>query len=258
MASNFRERRIPADVIWLDIHYLDNYKPGGAGSTSRCWTSAWPLFLEFPADAETYGLGDQFLFGRDLLVAPVLREGASAREVYLPRGDWYDYWTGRRFEGARRIRLPVTLESIPMFVREGGFLFRQPPIEHTGEMAAAPLTVAVYPAPRSEARLYEDDGSSLDYRRGAFAGRRFAQRRDGAGCVVEAGAVEGSWRPAPRDLVLRIRRDGEPRRVLLDQEPLARLGPTPAPGTAGWRLAEEGFVEVRLRDRVGAFSVSLD
>lgn len=145
-----------------------------------------------------------------------------------------------------------------MFVREGGFLFRQPPVAHTGEMAGAPLTVVVYPAVRSEATLYEDDGGSLDYRRGVFARRRFPQRREGGRCVVEAGAVEGSWRPAPRDLVLRIRWEGEPRRVLLGSAPLARLGPTPSEDATGWRVAEDGFIEVRLRDRAEAFAVSLE
>jgi hypothetical protein len=75
---------------------------------------------------------------------------------------------------------------------------------------------------------------------------------------VEASAVEGSWRTAPRDLVLRIRADGEPTRVLLDRTALARQGPTAASGDAGWRLSEDGFVEVRLRDRAESFAIVLE
>ena len=82
-----------------------------------------PLFLEFPDDEHVAGMDDEFLFGADLLVAPVLHEGAIERDVYLPAGDWFDYWTGRRFAGHRTIRVPVTLDSIPMFVRGGGFHF---------------------------------------------------------------------------------------------------------------------------------------
>ena len=205
-----------------------------------------PLFLEFPDDGQTYGLDDQFLLGRDLLAAPVLREAVSERSVYLPAGDWYDYWTGRRVAGGRRLAVPVTIESIPLFVRAGSFLFRQPVVQHTGEMAGQPLLVTVYPAPSSEATLTEDDGTSLAYRKDGFARRRFSQRREGTRIRVEASASEGSWRPAARDLVLRVRTDVPPTRVLLDGS-----------GT-GFQMTEDGFVEVRIRDRAQAIALVLE
>ncbi len=152
----------------------------------------------------------------------------------------------------------MTLESIPIFVREGAFLFRQPVVQHTGQVAGQPLSVTVYPAARSEASLYEDDGESLAYRQGAFSRRRFTERREGGRASVEVSAVEGSWRPAPRDLVLRIRADGEPTRVLVDRAPLLRQGSTAAGGDAGWRLTEDGFVEVRLRDRAEGLAIVLE
>ena len=215
-----------------------------------------PLLLEYPDDPETYGLQDQLLLGRDLLVAPVLREAQTERSVYLPAGDWYDYWTGRRLKGGRRLTVPVTLDSIPIYVRAGAFLFTQPVVQHTGEMPGQPLRVSVYPAEHSEAELYEDDGESLDYRDGAYARRRFSQRRE-TGCqAVEVAAPTGSWRPAPRDLVLRIRADGEPQRVLVDGTPLARSS---AAGTAasGWRFGDD-FVELRLVDKPEAFVITLE
>jgi alpha-glucosidase len=214
-----------------------------------------PLFLEYPDDPETYALQDQLLFGRDLLAAPVLREAVTEREVYLPAGDWYDYWTGRLVAGGRRLRVPVTLESIPIFVRAGAFLFRQPVVQHTGEMAGQPLSVTVYPAARSEAVYYDDDGESLDYRDGGFARRRFTQRQEGTRRILEASAREGSWGPPARDLVLRIRADREPARVLVDRAPLARRGPG---ASAGWTLSEDGFVEVVLKDGPDAFAVALE
>ena len=120
-----------------------------------------PLFLEYPDDEKVAGLDDEFLFGDDLLVAPVLYEGANEREVYLPQGEWFDYWTGRRFAGGQTIHLPVTLDSIPMFVRGGGFIFRQPVIQNTGEMPGKPLRILIAPANESESSLYEDDGETL-------------------------------------------------------------------------------------------------
>jgi alpha-glucosidase len=207
-----------------------------------------PLLYEFPQDEATYRRDDEFMLGRDLLIAPVLREGVREREVYLPAGEWFDFWTGRAYAGGKGHRLPVTLESIPVFVRGGGFVFRQPVVQHTGEMAGQPLRVTVFPAAQSEAVFYEDDGETRDHERGVYARRRFSQRREGSSVSVEAGAVEGSYRPAARDLVLEIRYDGAPRRVLLDGAAL------PADG---WTAAD-GFVRVKLRDRPAAIKVALE
>jgi hypothetical protein len=131
-------------------------------------------------------------------------------------------------------------------------------VQHTGQMKGQPLSVTVYPAAQSDATLYEDDGESLAYRKGAFTRRRFAQRRDAGRVSVEASAVDGSWRPAARDLVVRVRADGETSRVLLDKAALTRLQPASAANATGWRPTEDGFVEVRLRDRPEAFSITLE
>ena len=101
-----------------------------------------PLFLEFPNDEHVTGISDEFLFGADLLVAPVLHEGAVERVVYLPGGDWYDYWTGHAFTGGRTIKVPVTLDTIPIFVRGGGFIFRQPVVQIHGRNAGKHFTGA--------------------------------------------------------------------------------------------------------------------
>src|SRR5438552_9068417 len=84
-----------------------------------------PLMLEYPQDERTYNIDDEFLFGSDLLVAPVLLEAATQRGVYLPAGDWYDFWSGEHFTGGKWISFPVTMASIPIFVRGGAFIFAQ-------------------------------------------------------------------------------------------------------------------------------------
>ena len=218
-----------------------------------------PLFLEFPEDAQTYTLNDQLIFGRDLLVAPVVQEAATERSVYLPAGDWYDFWTGRRQVGPGTIRVPVTIESLPVFVRGGAFVFRQPVVQHTGEMSGQPLEVDVYPASGSEARLYEDDGETREYLKGAFLERRFGQRRAGGACTIEVGAAEGSWRPHPRELRLRVLFEGAPRRVLLGRETLPALTEESiARQPSGWMRAPDGFVVVKLADRFDAFQLTLE
>lgn len=211
-----------------------------------------PLFVDFPLDEATWRLDDQFLFGGDLLVAPVVREGQRRRELYLPAGDWFDFWTGERLTGGRRVTVAAPLARLPLFARGGAFVFRQPVVQHTGEMPGQPLIVDVFPAGRSEGRLYEDDGESLAYQQGAFAERAFRQERGPEGCRLSVGAPAGSWRPAARELRLRVRLAAEPRRVRLDGRDLARAGDGP-----GWSWSE-GVAEVRLPDPQAALEVLID
>jgi alpha-D-xyloside xylohydrolase len=80
-----------------------------------------PLFLNFPADAACWDIADQFLLGDDLLVAPVVTEGATEREVYLPAGaNWRDAWTGALVPGGQWLTAAAPLEIIPVYVRDGG------------------------------------------------------------------------------------------------------------------------------------------
>ena len=214
-----------------------------------------PLFLEFPEDEHVAGVDDEFLFGADLLVAPVLHEGATGREVYLPKGDWFDYWTGRRFAGNRAIQMPVTLDSIPLFVRGGGFIFRQPVVQSTDEMRGNTLEVLVAPARESETALYEDDGESLAYRNGNFMKRQFRQARDGQRTTIEISAPEGSYRPAARSLVLELGSGDEPKNVSLgigagpsQKTVLPHLTPdTITNSTSGWSFAS-GRLTVKAAD----------
>jgi alpha-glucosidase len=201
-----------------------------------------PLFLEFPEDEKVAGMDDEFLFGDDLLVAPVLYEGVSDRTVYLPEGEWFDYWTGRRLAGRQTIHLPVTLESIPLFVRGGGFIFRQPVVQHTGEMPGKPLRVLVAPASESESSLYEDDGETLDYRTGAFMQRRFHQVRTDRKLSVDVSGPEGTYRPTARDLVFETWMDREPENVFAQTgEPAADRILLPHLNRAALALAPQGW-----------------
>ncbi len=217
-----------------------------------------PMFLEFPEDPQTWSRDDQHFFGADLLVAPVLREGLTERDVYLPAGEWYDFWTGASLTGGRSMRVPVTIESLPIYVRAGAFVFRQPVVQHTGEMAGQPLLVSVYPAPRSEASFYEDDGESMAYTRGEWSRRRLVQQRDGLGVTVEIGAAEGRYWPAPRDLVLSLVGETAAARILVDREPLARVEPQAfASAATGWTV-RDGAVAVKLKDRPEALRLTIE
>jgi alpha-glucosidase len=216
-----------------------------------------PLFLDFPDDNQTARIDDEFLFGDDLLVAPVLWEGVDRRDVYLPAGEWFDYWTGRKFTGNTTITVPVTIDSLPLFVRGGGFIFRQPVVQHTGEMPGQPLHVLAAPAASSEASLYEDDGKTMAYRKGEFMKRTFRQTRDAGSWMIEVSAPAGSYRPAQRNLLVETWLEPEPKSATVQtaagtDEPLPRLTPADlANAPRGWSFAG-GMVTVKENDPFAA------
>jgi alpha-glucosidase len=223
-----------------------------------------PLFLEFPGDSRTWDQDDQFMFGGDLIVAPVLRPAERERGVFLPKGHWFDFFTGRAYTGDRHIIVPVTLGTLPVFARAGAFIFQQPVIQHTGEMARQPLHVTVYPAPSSSSTLYEDDGATLQYRSGAFARRTFTQTRAAGeqgrdqNAAIQIAAAEGTFRPSPRPLVLSVRWTGDARAVAaggtaLDRVTAAELDKRPT----GWTMTDEGFVVVKVADRFDGLTITI-
>ncbi|MBI3493119.1 MAG: glycoside hydrolase family 31 protein [Acidobacteria bacterium] len=131
------------------------------------------LWLHYPIDRAAVARGDQYLWGRDILVAPVVEKGATSRSVYLPAGRWYDFWTEEARDGGREISRPVDLETMPLFVRAGAILPLGPVKQYTSEPVDAPLTVQVFPGANGAFTLYEDDGRTFDYRRGDWMGIEF-------------------------------------------------------------------------------------
>lgn len=125
-----------------------------------------PLWLHAPADARACACSDQFLWGRDLLVAPVVEKGATTRSVYLPKGAWYDLWTNEKLEGEREHQRSVDLATLPLFVRAGTPLVLGPVKQFAYETVDRPVTLTIYPGADGAFTLYEDDGVSFDYERG--------------------------------------------------------------------------------------------
>jgi alpha-glucosidase len=208
-----------------------------------------PLFLEFPTDEHVAGIDDEFMFGSDLLVAPVLWDGFRDRSVYLPAGEWFDYCSGKKYSGNSTIHVSAPLDTIPIFVRTGGFIFRQPVVQNTGEMPGNPLRVLIAPAKKSESSLYEDDGKSLAYRNGEFMKRHFQQTRSASELTVEISAPEGSYRPAKRDLILETWSDQEPKNVAENSETLPRMSFAELEKSPrGWSFAG-GVITVKDHDQ---------
>ena len=121
------------------------------------------LWLHHPDDAEAVKRSDEFLWGRDLLVAPVLAKGAKERTLYLPQGQWYDWWTGEIYQGGREITRAVDLATLPLFVRAGSIIPLDPVRQFTSQVVTEATELRVYPGADGSFTLYDDDGHTLDY-----------------------------------------------------------------------------------------------
>ena len=132
------------------------------------------LWLHYPDDAIAAARGDEYLWGRDILAAPVTERAATSRKLYLPRGVWYDFWTEEKIEGSREIERQVDLATMPLYVRAGAIIPLGPVKQYTSEKIDGPLTLQIYPGADGNFLLYEDDGVSFDYRKGEWMGIRVA------------------------------------------------------------------------------------
>lgn len=126
-----------------------------------------PLMLHYYEDANTHELNDQFLFGRHIMVAPVVTQGARRRMVYFPKGTWQHYESGEVTIGPCYKIEEAPLESCPIYVLEGSFIPHYPVQQYVGEKDIKTLTIEVYPG-NGHYVHYADDGESYDYEQGLY------------------------------------------------------------------------------------------
>ncbi len=124
------------------------------------------LWIHYPDDLQAVARGDEYLWGRDMLVAPVTEKGAASRSVYLPQGEWFDFWTEEKVQGGREFSRPVDLGTLPLYVRSGAILPMGTAKQFALQSDSQPLSVVVYPGINGEFVLYEDDGQTFDFRKG--------------------------------------------------------------------------------------------
>jgi alpha-glucosidase len=165
-----------------------------------------PLLFEYPEDETTYTADDEFLVGDALLVAPVARPGIEHRHVYLPRGCWFHYWTGERFDGPAHVLAHAPLGEPPLYVRANTAIPMGPEMGHTGERALDPLTLLLYPSEGADdSTLYEDAGDGFGYESGEYARRNISCEESRGHITVRIGEREGSFVPEREELRLELR-----------------------------------------------------
>ena len=161
---------------YLELRY--RLLPYLYSAVRECATTGMPilraLWLHHPDDSKAVARQDEYLWGRDVLVAPVVEQGATSRKIYLPHGAWFDFWTGERVQGGAEISREVDLETTPLYVRAGAILPLGPAKQYVEHKVDEPLSISIYPGADASFLLYEDDGSSFDYRKGKWMGIQMA------------------------------------------------------------------------------------
>jgi alpha-D-xyloside xylohydrolase len=128
------------------------------------------LVMDFPDDVKARQCRDEFLFGPAFLVCPVTQKGANSREVYLPSGSsWIDFWTGATYEGGKKIQASAPIQTMPLYVRAGSIVPMGPYLQHVSEKPADPIELRIYRGANGSFCLYEDDGSTNNYKNGDYS-----------------------------------------------------------------------------------------
>jgi alpha-glucosidase (family GH31 glycosyl hydrolase) len=224
------------------------------------------MFLEYPDDPECYRTDTQFMYGKEFLIAPVLAEGDQWRNVYLPAGEWVDYWTREKYLGPgwKYIHVgrppreqtditgftwtPVTRGAAPVLVRGGSIIPVGPSMEWVGQKQADPLTLDIYPNGESSFSLYEDDGETYAYGDGAYSITEFKCVEDGGGITVEIGPAEGNYegKLSERDYVLQVQVTTRPSGVKVGSKTLPEMGNFEA-----WTNAPSGWYYKMGNNQIG-------
>jgi len=121
------------------------------------------MWMHYPTDTIAIKKSDQFLWGRDLLIAPVYEKAATTRKVYLPVGVWYDWWTNEKQSGGKTISRTIDLSVMPIYVRAGAIIPLEPIRQYTAEPVTEPTSLKIFTGANGSYTLYEDDGISMEY-----------------------------------------------------------------------------------------------
>jgi alpha-D-xyloside xylohydrolase len=171
--------------------------------TDQDYTMQRPLVMDWRTDPKTWNIGDQFMFGPAMLVNPVLKEESTRRTVYLPESPmWYDFWTGSSTQGGHEIDADAPLDRIPLFIRAGSIVPLGPEIEYANQKPAGPLELRIFRGADGKFDLYEDEGDTYNYEKGAHAVIPLSWSEAQKTLII--GDRKGEYPGMPKDLELHI------------------------------------------------------
>ncbi len=226
----------------------------------EAYDKGWPLIralvLEYPDDPEVFELNSQFMFGEEILVAPVVEEGAFEKRIYLPEGAWIDFNNKRTvYQGKQWIDYELSLEEIPVFVKEGSIIPRMPVMQYINEYPDYPLILELFPAPtrrKASFVVYEDSGETNDYKNDEYVKRTFlcSSKADRYEIEYREEAANG-FKAVSRDLVYKLHLEEKPSAVRQEGK---KLKAVKQHGLE--KLLQEPIVKAQWNwDKSGAFCV---
>ena len=177
-------------------------------TTSEAYTPMRPLVMDYREDTRAQNIGDEFLFGPSILVAPVTEPDATTRHLYLPKGRWYDFWSGNAIEGGKAIDAPAPIDRIPLYLRAGAIVPMGPDVEYAAEKPADPIELRVYKGADGAFTLYEDENDNYNYEKGVHA--TIPIRWDDARQTLTIGDRVGTFPGMPTTRTFHVVWPGQP------------------------------------------------
>jgi alpha-glucosidase len=196
--DKLRYRLIP----YIYLSYYNSYLTGSPVIQA--------LVLNYPTDVNTYTIDDQYLFGENMLICPVTEKGARTRTLYLPEGDWIDYWSGETYSGKQNIITKTPLDKLPVYIKAGAIIPMQPDMHYFGEKPIDPITLDIYPSGNSSTTLYEDDGLTLDYQQGVYAQTEIVCSANAQTINIDVLSSKGKFKVIDRNYILWVHLDKKP------------------------------------------------
>jgi alpha-glucosidase len=179
------------------------------------------LVFDYQDDDNVYETGDQYMFGNNLMVCPVVTKGAQTRTVYLPEGNWYDWWTGKKYSGKQYIHVTTPLDTMPVFAKSGAIIPMQPAMSYVGEKYVKQITLDIFPGSESAFDLYEDDGESLKYEQGEFSVTKILSVTKTNGLNINIVKPTGLYIPHKHNYLVKIHSGKGPKQVTENQMPVS-------------------------------------
>lgn len=137
--------------------------------TNESHTLMSPLVYQYPNDQKTWGIKDQLFFGESMMVAFATEYKQRSKDVYLPNGDWFNYWTNEKVTGNRTLQVDAPYDETPIFVKAGSIIPTGPKIQYATQETDEPLRIKIYPGKDAEYVLYLDDNTSYKYEEGIYS-----------------------------------------------------------------------------------------
>jgi alpha-glucosidase (family GH31 glycosyl hydrolase) len=189
-----------------------------------------PMALAYPDDRNLDECVNQFMFGENILV------GAFTDTVYLPEGNWIDYWTGIKYAGKQTLKCNIPENrGGPLFIRSGAIIPCQKPVQYIGDQPTETIILKVYPEGQSSYTLLEDDGISFNYETGAIAATKFDCHAEGNKMELTIHATRGSYKGMPKERIyeLEIAMSAKPQHISLNGMPVDK-----------WEYDEKGILRL--------------